>query len=1462
MDYYKKWSAGLKEEENEENRLEQNRKKIYTDKPWLKPEPLKTAQDFIGEGIKSIPQVLIKEVPKKAKLFWQGLKRATLSTPQVVGGLTKEFGETTKQEKETELWKLFFTPTMMEEAKSLWAKGSKVDEKAVKLGTKIIKENKEYIDSLNLDIEAKTTVDKIVAGLGSAIPSIGLSVGVGLLTKSPTLSATAFGLMAKGMSYEEYREAGVEPQMASLFSSGRGLTEGLLEGIGLNFILRRYSSPLLGMVARHMTEFVQEYTQEVGENFWAKLAYDDQRGLFENAFMSGIIGFIAAVPVNIMVESVYGRNIKKTLLDSGIDNKTATKMTKDIIEKSYSGVENTAEKDILDTIENEMDSATIEEILASPEKTYTEMDEQIASILTELGQEQKPEILPYAIQEEAVKEVKPEAISKELEPLAVEARKYKSAEEFSTSIKNDINRVLSRYGSEVDYVKVVGSTARGKISPNDLDIIINPTNKIKELGYISSIKDDLIFSKTEKNIKKEIENNLNKYFDLKIHITFAEKIKGKPSLELTDIYNQAVEEVKPELLSAKERKEQSQIEKRLGKEPYGNKKVGIKKDITESIKGKDEVVTAKEKTLLNTRIRAIQKGIKMGRADMRKDMIELIKERKAEIKDIKDTLYAYIKQVIPVKYRGKFLGRMKNVNTRLELSKTFRAVDQEQLRILKKDLLTEIKKNIDQIKKLHPVEQLKVGQLLDNIRIVNISDNEMTKINELKDFIKENKEVIQVLGRKNIKRVDYFKETEKEGLKEISVPELLELRDILVPKITEAKKITAERKAVHKQKIENKIDQLSKIILKGKTLVPKWISKVKEKWTRAKKVELSLVRPNYLFDQFDHSPKMFGTGENYNTLYKPLATASAKTRVNLQLEKANFRELCKKNNIKINDAHNIKIINGQELSLTERLDIVLRSKDPYQLEIQKRNGYTTELIENVENSLSKDELGLVDWAINYYKRKGKSLAKVAIDVDEKLIPLTEGYNPVNYVYEEKVDEEQELADIIFRSEFKPSVPEAGMIKARTGKVSDLKYDFFGNLNDNIGRFEHYIAMRPAYHETRDIIFSKKWAQSVTQEFGSHYYDQAKRWWQNTVSRKQEHLDLLNKFSEGLRRNFVRSVLAFPRMTTAFKQAISTSTAAAQIGGKWAMLGWQENIKNHSEVEALFSESEILKDRIGKFNRDIENMSERKAKQLFGNNWKEVLDKQMAVIRFIDKQTVYAVAMGSYMKMMKESNNNHAKSLLYAEDIVASTQPMATIETLSPILAYKGFSRWLTMFNNQLNQNYNIWRRWALRMKEGKATTSETLHLAAYHWLIPMLILRAISVGIFPWDKKEKFFDLKGMILDLVLYPIQSVIIVGRIINSIAKGYPIEPMAFNQLFGEAGYFIKSKSDEKRLKHGLSFLGLLLGIGLDQTRNSVEDINKFLDGGFKSSYDGFIDIDLPDLPDIDLSDFPDLPDLPDF
>ena len=65
MDYYKKWSAGLKEEENEENRLEQNRKKIYTDKPWLKPEPLKTAQDFIGEGIKSIPQVLIKEVPKK-----------------------------------------------------------------------------------------------------------------------------------------------------------------------------------------------------------------------------------------------------------------------------------------------------------------------------------------------------------------------------------------------------------------------------------------------------------------------------------------------------------------------------------------------------------------------------------------------------------------------------------------------------------------------------------------------------------------------------------------------------------------------------------------------------------------------------------------------------------------------------------------------------------------------------------------------------------------------------------------------------------------------------------------------------------------------------------------------------------------------------------------------------------------------------------------------------------------------------------------------------------------------------------------------------------------------------------------------------------------------------------------------------------------------------------------------------
>lgn len=167
--------------------------------------------------------------------------------------------------------------------------------------------------------------------LGSGVGSMGTAAGLTYLTKSTMPATIAFGGMAKGNTYGEARRAGVDPKLASVISTGAGVTEAALEKIGLDIFFNKFNfgggrigSFVANSVIKSISEGMQEGLQELGGNVWAKVGYDQKRNLMANvadsAFMGGLLGMAgggSASEVDIKQE-VYTK-----AREAGFDKKTA-----------------------------------------------------------------------------------------------------------------------------------------------------------------------------------------------------------------------------------------------------------------------------------------------------------------------------------------------------------------------------------------------------------------------------------------------------------------------------------------------------------------------------------------------------------------------------------------------------------------------------------------------------------------------------------------------------------------------------------------------------------------------------------------------------------------------------------------------------------------------------------------------------------------------------------------------------------------------------------------------------------------------------------------------------------------------------------------------------------------------------------------------------------------------------------
>lgn len=188
-----------------------------------------------------------------------------------------------------------------------------------KLGTSIENMAKRLFPS-----DPASQQDFIVGVLPQALGSMtGFIAGglAGTLAKAPGTAAAVLGAGVQGSEqYEDAKhfKANDETQRKSfLLGSAVGTTQGL----PIAGIFKRFNTATGGAFFRTLKEsgvtaaqeFVQEWSEQVGSNAIAKELYDENRGLFDNAGISGSAGGATGAIVGLISGLIQGRRIRRSM---------------------------------------------------------------------------------------------------------------------------------------------------------------------------------------------------------------------------------------------------------------------------------------------------------------------------------------------------------------------------------------------------------------------------------------------------------------------------------------------------------------------------------------------------------------------------------------------------------------------------------------------------------------------------------------------------------------------------------------------------------------------------------------------------------------------------------------------------------------------------------------------------------------------------------------------------------------------------------------------------------------------------------------------------------------------------------------------------------------------------------------------------------------------------------------------
>ena len=397
----------------------------------------------------------------------RGAAHQVASMPQVVGGLTREFGE--NMETRPEFWKTTFeiNPyfSMARNAAQLTmnnlAERTNIDERLVSLGTKMRSDNEAYIRSRPDLYERKGDMwEHLFYDLGSGAASIAESLGLAAVA-TPAASAAFFGMYQKGQIYNEARDKGLSPEDASRVSSAAGLVEGGLEAVGVNKFLgfikksgmaKKVGEKVTNRIAAIITEGLQETAQQAGEEALTQkkvgisaIRDDAFKDVAGRVFYSGLIGSLVAAPTTVFYTAADDLGLSDELKRQGIKGDKAREIQSKIVEAVRQEATLTIEENVDGVKAIEPNAATPEEdaVLQGAGITQTEEPDE-----EEAAQPASPDVAHF---DEFLEKPKSKAESSEADFIRTNFERFDKAyneqalEEYGSSnvVSSDLAKTIS-----------------------------------------------------------------------------------------------------------------------------------------------------------------------------------------------------------------------------------------------------------------------------------------------------------------------------------------------------------------------------------------------------------------------------------------------------------------------------------------------------------------------------------------------------------------------------------------------------------------------------------------------------------------------------------------------------------------------------------------------------------------------------------------------------------------------------------------------------------------------------------------------------------------------------------------------------------------------------------------------------------------------------------------------------------
>ena len=511
-------------------------------------------------------------------------------------------------------------------------------------------------------------------------------------------------------------------------------------------------------------------------------------------------------------------------------------------------------------------------------------------------------------------------------------------------------------------------------------------------------------------------------------------------------------------------------------------------------------------------------------------------------------------------------------------------------------------------------------------------------------------------------------------------------------------------------------------------------------------------------------------------IWKPIRAAVAQSALGRSYRMKQLNDFLASKDINIRELYNKRIEIRPDLKLrpVDMLEIFLATKDADKLKnLKEGNKLSDEDIQLVLSEFIQDEklVEMGRWLLEQYSSDYDEIADKYFKTTGTALPKIKGYSGIRKLPEGRiarfVNAEEEFDDLITQLLGEVATPKLGLVKTMTKKrtkgIGALNLDALSNYVAHARTVEHYKAMALPVYNVNKVIKNKnfrKIIQEKTRGAGNKILD---KWLQDVTSERTSlENDWLSRTVGILRRNSVVSALGL-NIVTALKQPLSMSLALAEDPRMipYAMAAFAEGARNPKALkDFVHGKSVVVKHR--NMEREIREMARRRSvRQQIGGK-RALSEKALFFVRLLDQATVTTAWKAAYDMKMKSVSE--ADAITYADSVIERTQPMADIMDLPHFFRGGELSKLFTLFQNQINQNYNYWSHDILgATKRGEISPGLAAYRVLMSYILPATVLGLINRGFTPPDPEDWAKDMAS-------FAAAPLFVFGKIISAVLNGY--------------------------------------------------------------------------------------------